>query len=155
VEVSLDFFAADFGRFVVAGCSGVSPTLILEAGKEYTFRQSDISNWFHPLGFAYYPDGALVGATELEPSTVKEGNDDTCVATATCDSPHYYIGDTYLGGDDGDGGFGLDSYEPAFALPIDQWYGGDRRAIPDYNVRLTVERRTRMRPSTSATFTPA
>ncbi len=138
VEFSLDFFSAEFGRFVVTGCDGVSPTLILEAGKEYTFRQSDISNWYHPLGFAYYPDGALVGATELEPSAVKQGNNDVCVATAACDSPHYYIGDTYLGGDDGDGGFGLDKYEPIFALPIDRWYH-NRSAIPDYNVRLTVD----------------
>jgi hypothetical protein len=115
VHVTLDLFASEFGHYVVDGCEGVAPTLILEAGKEYTFHQQDISNWFHPLGFAYYPNGALVGADELEPSVAKEGNDQSCVATESCDSPRYYIGDEYLGGESGDGGFGLDLYEPVFA----------------------------------------
>jgi uncharacterized protein (DUF305 family) len=138
VNVRLNFFAERFGRYEIEGCDGVSPTLILATGVEYTFNQNKISNWFHPLGFAYYPDGALVDATELEPNTVKEGNDDTCVATETCDSPHYYIGDDYLGGPSGDGGFGLDLYEPQFAQPIDRWYGDDRENPPAYNVRLEV-----------------
>ena len=30
------------------------------------FDQLDSSNWYHPLGFAYYPDGAHDGVDELE-----------------------------------------------------------------------------------------
>ena len=30
------------------------------------FDQLDPSNWFHPLGFAYHPDGAHDGVDELE-----------------------------------------------------------------------------------------
>ena len=61
------------------GCNGTSPTLVLERDKTYTMVQvltkntkknhdnvsifsmqfqEDITNWMHPLGFAYYPDGA-------------------------------------------------------------------------------------------------
>jgi hypothetical protein len=30
--------------------------------------QSDPSNYYHPMGFAYYPDGAHDGKIELEPT---------------------------------------------------------------------------------------
>lgn len=30
------------------------------------FDQTESSNWFHPLGFAYEPDGAHEGVDELE-----------------------------------------------------------------------------------------
>lgn len=30
------------------------------------FDQLDSTNWFHPLGFAYFPDGAHEGVEELE-----------------------------------------------------------------------------------------
>ena len=35
-------------------------------GQTYVFDQQDDSNWFHPLGFAYFPDGAHEGVDELE-----------------------------------------------------------------------------------------
>lgn len=35
-------------------------------GETYVFDQLDASNWYHPLGFAYYPDGAHEGVDELE-----------------------------------------------------------------------------------------
>ena len=56
---------AQMGEFAVAGCEGTSPVLVLTPGVEYTFVQTDTTSWFHPLGFAYYPDGAHVGAPEL------------------------------------------------------------------------------------------
>lgn len=135
--VKLDFFAGEFGHFTVDGCDGVSPTLLLASGVEYTFHQQDISNWYHPLGFAYYPDGALVDATELEPNTAKSSSE-PCIATESCDSPYYYKGTEFLGGPGGDGGFGLDAYEPAFAEHIERWYEEDRENIPDYNVKVSV-----------------
>merc|ERR1712157_609163 len=45
-------------QYEVEGCEGVAPTLDIKRGVEYTLVQKDVSNWFHPLGLAYYPDGA-------------------------------------------------------------------------------------------------
>ena len=39
------------GAFIIDGCTGVSPTLHLQSGVEYTFDQSDVSNWYHPFEF--------------------------------------------------------------------------------------------------------
>ena len=134
-----DLFAGEFGHYRVDGCDGVSPHLILAAGVEYTFHQTSVENWFHPLGFAYFPDGALVDANELEPAVVKDDTvDASCVATETCDHPRYFAdANTYLGGPLGDGGFGLDEYEPTFASAIDVWQQA-YTPVPEYNVRLTV-----------------
>ena len=49
--------AGEFGYFEVEGCQGASPNLIIAADQEYRFIQQDISNWYHPIGFAYFPDG--------------------------------------------------------------------------------------------------
>ena len=38
-------------------CNGNSPVLEFQRGMTYTFIQHNISNWMHPLGLAYYPDG--------------------------------------------------------------------------------------------------
>merc|ERR1719491_2736630 len=44
------------------GTSGPSPDITVQIGKTYIFDQSDPSNWYHPIGLAYFPDGAH-GAT--------------------------------------------------------------------------------------------
>ena len=46
------------GAFEVDGCTGSNPVLSMTRGVTYTFVQHDVTNWMHPLGFAYYPDGA-------------------------------------------------------------------------------------------------
>ncbi len=51
----------------------------------------------HPLGFAYYPDGAHADADELEPGIVPPGSSSTCDTTKTCPSPMYFNNDAYLG----------------------------------------------------------
>ena len=48
------------GAFAVEGCKGSSPVLELRRGVTYTFVQHDVTNWMHPLGFAYYPDGIAI-----------------------------------------------------------------------------------------------
>lgn len=64
-------------------------------GKTYKFKQADRSNYYHPLGFAYYADGAHDDVDELEPGITQTSSD--CKATLTCPAPMYYSGDTYLG----------------------------------------------------------
>merc|ERR1711977_665890 len=59
-------------QYEVEGCEGVAPTLKIKRGVEYTFVQEDVSNWYHPLGLAYYPDGAHDGVPELEEPTPAE-----------------------------------------------------------------------------------
>jgi hypothetical protein len=102
-------------------------------GQTYTFIQADVSNYFHPLGFAYFPDGAHDNKNELEP-VVSEGTSD-CASNATCPAPMYHS--TGLGGylgsysndpdvapvttDEED--FGLDHYEPLFYYPLREWLG--------------------------------
>ena len=52
---------------------------------------------YHPLGFAYYPDGALAGVDELEPGIVPPGSSSTCDGSMSCPAPMYFIDDEYLG----------------------------------------------------------
>ena len=47
----------------------INPTLGLELGTTYIFDQSDISNFSHPLGFSYFPDGGHVGKPNLDRET--------------------------------------------------------------------------------------
>ena len=37
--------ASEWGAYEITGCTGVNPKLSLKAGTEYTFDQSDASNW--------------------------------------------------------------------------------------------------------------
>ena len=50
--------AGPTGLYEVSDFEGVSPTLQVKIGETLFFDQRDPSNWFHPLGFAYEPDGA-------------------------------------------------------------------------------------------------
>lgn len=105
------------------------PTIGLEVGETYTFDQADRSNYFHPMGFAYGPDGAHAGAPELEPTV--SNSDSRCARDASCPAPMYFLEDEYLGtysnirhvlpATTGENDFGLDSYEPLFFRPIPDW----------------------------------
>ena len=67
--MSLDTFASETGYYNFAGYMGSSPTIRATIGQTYTFDQSDPSNWYHPVGFAYEPDGAhgsTWGGAELD-----------------------------------------------------------------------------------------
>ena len=52
--------------FDECGIDNPFPTLGIEVGQVYIFVQEDITNWYHPLGFAYHPDGAHAGLPEVE-----------------------------------------------------------------------------------------
>ena len=67
--MSLDMFASETGYYNVANHTGSSPTITATIGQTYTFDQSHPSNWYHPVGFAYEPDGAhgsTWGGAELD-----------------------------------------------------------------------------------------
>jgi len=130
------------GEYQVEGCQGTSPTLMMERGRTYTFLQEDVTNWMHPLGFAYYPDGAhgykkFAEVPELEYPTPE----DCDLPEFSCDpgnevaqAPLYGIDGRFETFEDWNNGItgGLDVYEPAFQVPQDQW--SEHR----YAVKLTI-----------------
>ena len=83
---------------------------------------------YHPLGFAYFPDGAHADADELEPGIVPPGSSSACGADLSCPAPMYFIGDKYKGSysnnpdlvsvTSDEDNFGLDDYEPLFFHPL-------------------------------------
>jgi hypothetical protein len=103
--------------------------------------QADRSNYFHPLGFAYFADGAHDEKDELEPGIVPPGSSSTCGEDNSCPAPMYFIDGEYQGkysnlpvdeaanqtveisrqGELADDDFGLDSYEPKFFYPLGDW----------------------------------
>ena len=137
--LSLDHFASSTGYFRVDGCSPTKkPTLSMKAGFSYMFVQEHISNWMHPIGFAYYPDGAHAETrgkpfTELEfGENPPSGGDDGCDEFKSCQSPQYYRGTEYLGNRN-DSSSGLNVYEPEFKYPQATWVQSK------YNVRLSIK----------------
>jgi len=66
-KFKVNLYASELGYFTVEGCEGVMPTLGMEKGVTYIFDQGDQSNYYHPLGLAYYADGAHDDVDELEP----------------------------------------------------------------------------------------
>jgi len=131
----VNLFAGELGYYQFEECGdATNPMLGLEVGKTYEFIQKDPSNYYHPLGFAYYPDGAHADADELEPGIAPPQSSSACAADMTCPAPMYYIGGEYVGsysnnGDFGppvttdDDNFGLDDYEPLFFHPLPEWLG--------------------------------
>ena len=86
---------------------------------------------YHPLGFAYFPDGAHANADELEPGIVPPDSSSTCNFNMTCPAPMYHISSQYKGvysnNEDlmpltiDEDNFGLDDYEPLFFHPLPEW----------------------------------
>ena len=95
----VDIHASEFGLFSFVECSdaGNMHDIGMELGRTYRFVQSDITNWFHPLGFAYGLDGALSGAEELD--------EDSFLS--------YQLGGEVITLEGG--------YEPQFGHPIEEW----------------------------------
>jgi hypothetical protein len=106
---TLDVFASSTGYYKFEECGDeVNPTLAVKRGAITKFVQNDASNWMHPLGFAYEPDGAHKGVNELEPGLAgAPGVTHACTADNKCDAPMYYFpdgvgGSTYVGAAGGD-----------------------------------------------------
>lgn len=152
----LDVFAARTGYYAFDECGAtVQPVLEMETGIEYTFLQNDDSNWLHPLGFAYEPDGAHEGVDELEAGIDRSADGvKDCGPSNTCQAPEYYFDGTFHGAvnpDTGepepvvypvsgnDGNFGLDIYEPRFAISRGDWIAHrDGGTGLKNNVKLTI-----------------
>lgn len=131
--VVLDLYAGELGYFTFEECPGVkNPTIGIEYGTPYRFIQKDRSNWFHPMGFAYFPDGAHDDADELEPGISQTGSN--CVINNTCPTPLYFRDGVFLGDPLDKSNFGLDVYEPEFFLGITTWSGSG-----EYSVMLTFD----------------
>ena len=131
----VNLFAGELGYYEFEECPGlINPTIGLEMGETYTFLQHDRSNYYHPLGFAYFPDGAHDGVEELEPG-IGMGTDTACASAASCPAPMYFLNGNYLGSYSnipevanvtvtaGEEDFGLDAFEPLFFHPMPEWVG--------------------------------
>jgi hypothetical protein len=127
-------YAYSSGYYKFGECGDtVNPTIGIELGQSYKFIQQDRSNWYHPLGFAYFPDGAHANQDELEPSITQSENNYFCTISNECPTPRYFRGDEFLGVE-GTDDFGLDVYEPEFfASPVD-WAGAGT-----YSIELTFD----------------
>lgn len=124
----INFNEGHLGYFEFAECDGVHPTIGLKIGTMYVFDQSDVSNWFHPMGFAYGPDGALADQDELELGISRTGS--SCATTKSCPAPLYHLNGQFLGDKATNAeDFGLDNYEPKFFLPILDWIGQGKFSI--------------------------
>jgi hypothetical protein len=121
VCVTLDPYSSETGYYNFAGYTGSSPDITVNIGDSITFDQSDSSNWYHPIGFAYEPDGAhgsTWGGAEL-PEVEGKG-----------ELQYYIDGKAPACADAGD--TGLDCYEPEFFFPRGEW------AAKKYTATLTI-----------------
>lgn len=73
-DIQVNYHSSELGYFTVNGCQdhGPMPTLGIEKNVTYYFRQEHETNYNHPLGFAYYPDGEHDDKDELEPEVRKK-----------------------------------------------------------------------------------
>lgn len=96
IHVQVDLFETVLGAFKFEECGDKPfPTIGLEVGKTYRFVQKNINNYYHPLGFAYFADGAHADREELEEDRLS-----------------YKIDDEFVG---------LDGYEPKFFHSPSEW----------------------------------
>jgi len=118
-------YSSEWGAYEITGCTGVNPKLQLTAGTVYTFEQSDASNWYHPVGFAYIAGGAHTECPAGSGAECPELGGETGGTTI-----QYYVNNLAITNDAS--GFGLDAYEPEFFNSQDWW--GERA----YKVTLTI-----------------
>jgi len=139
--------AGELGYFRFDECGEVdNPTIGMELDTTYYFVQNDKTNHYHPLGFAYYPDGAHADVNELEPGIKPMNSASTCDETMSCPAPMYMLEGKYLGVysnnemlvplSTGEDDFGLDVYEPLFFNPLLDWHGMGEWKIA---LKLTID----------------
>eukprot|EP00971_Amphidinium_carterae_P226176 4486418-Amphidinium_carterae.1 len=124
-EFRLDFFTGETGYYTVEGFDGVLPNLTLQLGQTYILDQSHVSNWMHPIGLAFQPDGAhdvLYPGGEGAPELADGHN-------TTGYSYLYFI---KYPGDSDFTEVTLDDYEPLFFYPLADW------AAHEFKIELTI-----------------
>ena len=121
ITTKLDLHAGPTGYYTFDGLDGPSPDITVKVGQTLVFEQHDVTNWYHPLGFAFYPDGAH-GETW--------GGDERAEVEALDQIQYYKNGERACTAADD---FGLDCYEPEFFFPR-----GDFWEQNTYRVELTI-----------------
>lgn len=138
LRFSVNYLAGGtIGYYAVEGCEGINPTLNLVKGVEYVLEQMwNATNWMHPLGFAYYPDGAHGWLDNAELPELESPNPDLCeLPQFQCNpgddiqqAPLYNVNgnmDSLDNWNDEASGAGLDVYEPMFQIPLEQWVNNE------------------------------
>ncbi|CAJ1397320.1 unnamed protein product [Effrenium voratum] len=119
--MKVNLYAGETGYFEFAGYTGPSPDLEVRIGQTYVFDQTDGSNWYHAVGFAYYPDGAHGADWGGDERDEVEGAGELLYkidgAATTCPDA---------------GNTGLDCYEPEFFYPRADWMA------KNYTAELTI-----------------
>ena len=119
--MKVNLFMGETGYYEFAGYTGPSPDIEVRIGQTYTFDQTDPSNWYHAVGFAYFPDGAHGETWGGDERDEVEGLGELLYkingAATTCPD----AGDT-----------GLDCYEPEFFYPRGDWMA------KNYTAELTI-----------------
>ena len=129
ISMKWNAYASEWGAYTIDGCTGVNPKLMLTAGITYTFDQSDGTNWYHPVGFAYIAGGAHTECKQDQAGTLDECPELGGEAGGTT-TIQYYVDDVAETTDES--GFGLDAYEPLFFNSQDNW------AEQAFKVTLTI-----------------
>merc|ERR1719331_2842664 len=119
--MSMNFFASETGYYEFKGHVGPSPEITVKIGETVTFDQTDPSNWYHPVGFAYEPDGAHGSTWGGEELPEVEGKGELQYKIGGANPTCADAGDT-----------GLDCYEPEFFFPREEWMS------KQYTAELTV-----------------
>jgi len=112
----MDLLSGEMGYYTVDGMSGVMPTLTVAIGTTYTLSQAHVTNWMHPIGLAFQPDGAH---DVLYAGTNGEGAPEVTDGSATTGYVYmYYV--KYPGATTFTA-VTLDDYEPLFFMPLSIW----------------------------------
>lgn len=131
IKLKWNAHSSEWGGYEVDGCPGVNPKLQLTAGTVYTFDQSDASNWYHPVGFAYIAGGAH---QECTASDGKKGECPELGGEASGSTLQYYVDGKAVISDEST--FGLDAYEPLFFNSQDWW--GEMNTKNAFKVTLKI-----------------
>jgi len=147
-NMKIDLHAGELGYYTVDECGDEpNPTLGVVKGTTYIFKQQDESNYYHPLGLAYYPDGAHADVDELEPGIAPPGSASSCADNNSCPAPMYIKNGNYLGEYSNNEliapiadseNFGLDDYEPEFFFDPITWRSEDGSEV-EYEVALKFD----------------
>jgi len=126
-------YPSELGLYEVEGCEGVSPKLHLKAGSTYIWDQSNETNWYHPVGFAYIAGGAHTSCKVPKESQggYQDGECPELGGEESGSTLSYHVNGEPVTDDEST--FGLDTYEPLF-FNSQSWWGKQK----PFQVALTI-----------------